>query len=90
MAIRENLELIRQNIEKACQRAKSDPRQVRILAVCKDQGPEKISQVLDLGVRLLGENKSQEAEAHMRHFAGNEHRLALHRQAAEKQDQQAC
>lgn len=68
MAIRENLELIRENIEKACRRAKRDARQVRLLAVCKGQGPEKIRQALDLGVRLLGENKAQEAEAHMHHF----------------------
>jgi pyridoxal phosphate enzyme (YggS family) len=70
MGIAENLELIKDNIEKACRRCQRDPRQVRILAVCKDQGPEKIRQVLDLGIRLLGENKSQEAEAHMRHFPG--------------------
>jgi hypothetical protein len=68
MAIPENLERIRENIAAACQRAKRDPRQVRLLAVCKGQGPEKIRQALDLGVRLLGENKLQEAEAHMRHF----------------------
>jgi len=68
MAISDNFDLISENIAKACQRARRDPRQVRLLAVCKDQGPEKIRQVLDLGVRLLGENKSQEAEAHMRHF----------------------
>jgi hypothetical protein len=68
MAIKDNLELIRENIAKACQRAGRDPREVRLLAVCKDQGPEKIGQLLGLGVRLLGENKTQEAEAHMRHF----------------------
>jgi pyridoxal phosphate enzyme (YggS family) len=68
MPISENLDLIRDNIAQACRRARRDPSQVRLLAVCKDQGPEKIRQVLDLGVRLLGENKSQEAEAHMRHF----------------------
>jgi len=71
MAIRENLELIQNNIEKACQRVKRDPRQVQILAVCKDQGPEKIRQVLDLGIRLLGENKTQEAELHMQYLAGS-------------------
>jgi pyridoxal phosphate enzyme (YggS family) len=70
MAIRENLELIRNNIAKACLRAQRDPRLVQILAVCKDQGPEKIRQVLDLDIRLLGENKTQEAEAHMQHFTG--------------------
>jgi hypothetical protein len=68
MAIRENLELIQATIERACGRAKRDPRRVRLLAVCKGQGPEKIRQALDLGIRLLGENKVQEAEAHMRHF----------------------
>ncbi len=68
MAIQENLELIRENIEKACRRSQRDPRQVRLLAVCKGQGPERIRQALDLGVRLLGENKAQEAEGHQRHF----------------------
>lgn len=70
MAIRENLELIRQNIEKACQRVKKDPRQVQILAVCKDQSAKKIKQVYDLGIRLLGENKTQEAEIHMQQLVG--------------------
>jgi len=68
MAIQENLERIRENIQNACRRSQRDVREVRLLAVCKDQGPEKIRQALDLGVRLLGENKTQEAEAHMRHF----------------------
>jgi hypothetical protein len=72
MAIRENLELIRQNIEKACLRAKRDPRQVQIMAVCKDQSAKKIRQVYDLGVRLFGENKTQEAEAHMHQFPGTD------------------
>jgi hypothetical protein len=70
MPIRENLETIRQNIESACWRAKRDPLQVQLLAVCKGQSIAKIEQVCDLGVRLLGENKVQEAEAHMRRFAG--------------------
>jgi len=70
MAIRENLELIRQNIEKACQRAKRDPRQVQVVAVCKDQSAKKIKQVYDLGIRLLGENKTQEAEIHMQQLVG--------------------
>ncbi|MBN2346485.1 MAG: YggS family pyridoxal phosphate-dependent enzyme [Candidatus Aminicenantes bacterium] len=68
MTIRENLERIKENIAEACCRSGRDPRQVRLMAVCKDQGPEKIRQALGLGVRLLGENKSQEAEAHMRHL----------------------
>lgn len=72
MAIKENLELIRQNIEKACQRAKRNPRQVQLLAVCKDQSVKKIKQVYDLGIRLFGENKTQEAEIHMPKFVGTD------------------
>ena len=66
MAIKENFEQIRQNIEKACARVKRDPRQVQLVAVCKDQSAKRIRQVYDLGIRLLGENKTQEAEVHMR------------------------
>ena len=72
MAISENLELIRQNIEKACQRAKRDPRQVQVVAVCKDQSAKKIKQVYDLGIRLFGENKTQEAEIHMQQLVGTD------------------
>ncbi|MEI6614225.1 MAG: YggS family pyridoxal phosphate-dependent enzyme [Chrysiogenales bacterium] len=70
MAIRENIELIRQNIEKVCQRAKRDPHQVQVVAVCKDQSAKKIKQVYELGIRLLGENKTQEAEIHMQQIVG--------------------
>jgi len=72
MPIKENLEQIRQNIEKACQRAKRDPRQIQILAVCKDQSIPKIRQVYDLGIRLLGENKAQEAEIHMHQLTADD------------------
>lgn len=72
MAIRENLELIRENIEKACLRAKRDPSQVQLVAVCKDQSAKKVKQVYDLGVRLLGENKAQEAESHMQQLTASD------------------
>lgn len=72
MAIKENLEQIRQNIEKACLRAKRDPRKVQIVAVCKDQSAKKIRQVYDLGIRLFGENKTQEAEIHMQQLQGSD------------------
>jgi hypothetical protein len=72
MAIRENLELIRQNIERACLRAKREPHQVQLVAVCKDQSAKKIKQVYDLGIRWLGENKTQEAEIHMQQLRAND------------------
>jgi len=72
MTIRENLEQIRQNIEKACLRAKRDPGKVQIEAVCKDQSAKKIRQAFDLGIRLFGENKTQEAEIHMQQLKGSD------------------
>jgi len=72
MTIRENLDQIRQNIEKACLRAKRDPSKVQIEAVCKDQSAKKIRQAFDLGIRLFGENKTQEAEIHMQQLQGSD------------------
>ncbi|MBN2399428.1 MAG: YggS family pyridoxal phosphate-dependent enzyme [Candidatus Aminicenantes bacterium] len=72
MPIRENLERIRQNIEKACLRAKRDPDRVQLVAVCKDQSAKKIKEVYDLGIRLLGENKTQEAEIHRRQLSASD------------------
>jgi len=72
MSIKENLEFIRQNIEKACQRVKRDPQQVQLVAVCKDQEVNKIKQVYDLGIRSLGENKCKEAENHMQKIVGSD------------------
>jgi hypothetical protein len=72
MTIKDNLERIGQNIEKACLRAKRDKSQVQLLAVCKGQSTNKISQVCDLGIRLLGENKAQEAEVHMQRLKAGE------------------
>jgi pyridoxal phosphate enzyme (YggS family) len=72
MPIRENLELIRQNIKKACLRAKREPQQVQVVAVCKDQSAKKIKQAYDLGIRLLGENKTQEAEIHMQQLTASD------------------
>lgn len=72
MAIKENFEQIRQNMAKACARAKRDHRQVQLMAVCKEQSTKKLRQVYDLGVRLFGENRTQEADVHMRQFSADD------------------
>ncbi len=72
MTIKENLELIRQNMENACARVKRNSGQVQLVAVCKGQSTRKIRQVYDLGVRLLGENKTQEADVHMRQLIADD------------------
>lgn len=64
MPISENLHTIRQRIETACLRVRRDPRDVRILGVVKDQNSESIREAFAAGLRLFGENRTQEAEVH--------------------------
>jgi pyridoxal phosphate enzyme (YggS family) len=59
----ENLNLIQQRIQAACERARRDPASVTLLAVAKGQPPEAVSEAAKLGVAFIGENKVQEAKA---------------------------
>jgi pyridoxal phosphate enzyme (YggS family) len=61
MGIRENLERIREEIEKACQKVGRSPGEVKILAATKTRSPEEIFQAYQAGIRLFGENRVQEA-----------------------------
>lgn len=45
-------------------RVRRDPRDVRILGVVKDQNSESIREAFAAGLRLFGENRTQEAEVH--------------------------
>lgn len=64
MKIKDNYEKIVETITRACQRVNRDPSEVQILGVAKDQPTERIKEVYKYGIRLIGENKTQEAEAH--------------------------
>jgi pyridoxal phosphate enzyme (YggS family) len=59
--IKENLERIREEIEKACARAGRKSDEVKILAATKTRTPEEILEAYEAGVRLFGENRVQEA-----------------------------
>lgn len=72
MSIKENILRIRENINAACQRSRRDPDSVRLMAVCKDQEPETIARVIECGIKLLGENRVQEAESHLPAFTDEE------------------
>ncbi|WP_457681397.1 YggS family pyridoxal phosphate-dependent enzyme [Thermovibrio sp.] len=61
MRIKENLERIKEEIEKACQRAGRDPKEVKILAATKTRAPQEILEAYEAGIRLFGENRVQEA-----------------------------
>ncbi len=65
MSIKENILRIRKNINAACLRSRRDPDSVQIMAVCKEQEPERIARAIECGIRLLGENRVQETETHL-------------------------
>lgn len=64
MKIKENFNKIMEAIERACQRVNRDPSEVRILGVAKEQPVDRIRDAFKCGIRMIGENKTQEAEMH--------------------------
>jgi PLP dependent protein len=67
--VAENLAVVRRRIDRACERAGRDPVSVRLLPVSKTQGPDKIREAYDAGLRVFGENRVQEALEKARTFA---------------------
>lgn len=64
MRVKDNYTKIMETIEKACQRVDRNPSEVEILGVAKEQPVSRIREAFDCGLRMIGENKTQEAEMH--------------------------
>ncbi len=58
--LKENIEAVRKNIEKACERSGRNPKYVLLLPVSKTKPVEMIQELYDLGIRSFGENYVQE------------------------------
>ncbi len=71
MSIRQNLEEITQNIERACKKSGRDPKEVTILAVTKTIDAERINEAVSLGLCDIGENRVQELLAKYELVKGN-------------------
>lgn len=63
--IRQQIASINAEIEAACQRAKRDPKTVKLIAVTKQRSVEEIMAVLAAGITELGENRVAETGAKM-------------------------
>jgi len=61
MSITDNINIVREKIEKACKRSGRDPKEVKIVAVTKYVDAEGTKQVLDAGMVHIGENRVQQA-----------------------------
>ena len=57
------LEAVRARILAACERAHRDPSEVEIVGVTKTHGPEVVRDAWENGIRIMGENRVQEAAA---------------------------
>jgi pyridoxal phosphate enzyme (YggS family) len=64
MTIKENHEKVVKAIRKACQRVGRNHSEVQIMGVAKGQTPERIQEAYQCGIKLIGENKTQEADVH--------------------------
>jgi len=60
-SIKENLETIHQHIEDSCSRVGRNPDEVRLMAVTKTRSIDEIEAAYQVGHRLFGENRVQEA-----------------------------
>jgi pyridoxal phosphate enzyme (YggS family) len=67
----DNLARVRDRIEAACRRVGRDPDSVRLMAVSKTHGPERVEEAYAAGVRLFGENRVQEAAEKAEQTAGH-------------------
>ena len=60
--LQENLTRIRSRIDQACERSGRQPNSVRLMAVSKNQLPERVAEAVSAGLTLFGENRIQEAK----------------------------
>lgn len=61
--VESRLQEVRQRIERAATRAGRDPESVEIMAVTKTLDESAVSEAVNAGIRLIGENRVQEAIA---------------------------
>src|SRR5262249_48452246 len=59
--VRQNCRRILDQIHKAAVRCSRDPASIKLIAVTKTVPPHRISQVVECGIRDVGENRLQEA-----------------------------
>ncbi len=60
--IKGNLARIKERIEISCEKVGRSPDEVKLIAATKTVPVEKIREAINAGIRLIGENRVQEAE----------------------------
>jgi pyridoxal phosphate enzyme (YggS family) len=60
--IKNNLEIIKEKIKKATLKTNRNPEEIKLVAVTKTATIEQIKEAISAGVKIIGENKVQEAK----------------------------
>lgn len=63
MSIKENIARVMERVRKAAEQTGRDPDEITIVAVAKMVPPEKIEEAILYGIKIIGENRVQEAKA---------------------------
>jgi pyridoxal phosphate enzyme (YggS family) len=71
MDLAANLEAVRGRVENACRRAERAPSSVLLLPVSKGHPPDAVNEISRLGLKIIAENKVQEAKAKIPLCSGN-------------------
>lgn len=71
MSIAENIELVRENMAAACQRAGRDGKDVQLIAVTKYVEAERIGEAFGCGLKTVGENHAQEVREKLTFYKQN-------------------
>ena len=75
-----NIRIIQERINKACEKSNRNPQEVKLLLATKTVSPERIKVALQAGYTLIAENKVQELKEkyealkdspHINHFIGH-------------------
>jgi PLP dependent protein len=68
--VKGSVEKVRDRIEEACRRAGRRGDEVSLLGVTKNRTAEEVMAVMEAGVKMIGENRVQEAESKRPHISG--------------------
>ncbi|QRN86426.1 YggS family pyridoxal phosphate-dependent enzyme [Clostridia bacterium] len=60
MSIKENLQIVQEKVNQAIERSGRDASEITLIGVTKNHPVEPMRELIDLGIRDLGENKAQE------------------------------
>ena len=71
ISVAERIRIIREVIAEQAAEAGRDPADIRLMAVTKTVGPERVNEALEAGVELLGENRAQELREKFQFYACN-------------------